>query len=75
MIEQIIYWAGVTALLTASLTVTISCIWLLFRALVKLLWGDLRKSYNLMQLNYFMREIEKKGLARCKEDFQKSISS
>ena len=54
MIEQLIYWAGVISLLTLSVTVIIFCLWLLFRALAKLLWEDLKKSYHLMQLNYFM---------------------
>lgn len=72
MIEQIIYWAGVVSLLTFSVTLTAFCLWLLFRALAKLLWGELRKSYHLMQLNYFMHRLKDKGLAWCVDDMNKN---
>lgn len=72
MMEQVIYWVGVVSILSTSLALTFFSLWLIFRALAKLLWKDLRKSYHLMQLNYFMNKLEQNGLAWCVDDMNKN---
>jgi hypothetical protein len=66
--EQIIYWTGATALILLSVTTIAFCLWLLLRGFSKLLWQELKKNYNLMQLNYFMNRLEKNGRAWCVEE-------
>lgn len=64
--EQIIYWTGVTALILISITVIVFCLWMVLRGFSKLLWQELKMNYNLMQLNYFMSQLKKKGLRETK---------
>lgn len=72
MIEQIIYWVGVTAILLAAVTTILFCLWITLRGLNVLIWKELKDSYNLLQVNYFMGELKKKGRAWCIDDMNKN---
>ena len=72
MIEQIIYWTGVTALLVASITTILFGLWITLKGLNPLIWKELITSYNLVQLRYFMGELKKKGRAQCVDDMNKN---
>lgn len=66
--EKIIYWTGVTALMLLSATAIAFCLWLLLRGFSRLIWQELKKNYNLMQLNYFMNQLERKGYRETKKE-------
>jgi len=65
MIEGLIYWAGVTALLSASVLATLFSVYLISRGFSKLLAKELRRSYNHVQLLFFMAKLKEKGYAQC----------
>lgn len=72
MIEQLIYWTGVTALLSATLSVTVASLWFLSMAIREGIIKDLGRTYRHAQLYFFMMEIKKKGYTKAIDDAGKS---
>jgi hypothetical protein len=71
MIEIIIYWTGVIALLSVGLLAIFFSWWLILGALLKLIIKELGRNYTHIQLCFFMRELKKKGYAQTVEDIGK----
>lgn len=72
MIENLIYWTGVAAILSGALLVSTVGLYLTVSIFLTLLVKELKSSYNHIQLYYFMRELKKKGYAQAVEDIGKS---
>ena len=71
MIESLIYWTGVMALTSIGLLAVFFSWWLILGALLKLIVKDLRRTYNHVQLYYFMRQLKEKGYAQSVDDIDK----
>ncbi len=71
MIENLIYWAGVVALLSVGTLVTLFSLYLIICALLQMLVKELKRSYNHVQLYYFMAQLKEKGYAQAVDDIGK----
>lgn len=65
MIENLIYWTGVATLLSVGLLVTLFSLYLIICALLQMLVKELKRSYNHVQLYYFMKQLKEKGYAQA----------
>ena len=73
MIEFLIYWTGVIALLSAFSAVTFFCWWLLLKGLIKLVVNRLNSLYLHAQLYYFMGQIMNKGYAQVMKEVERKV--
>lgn len=68
MIEQIIYWSGVAAVLSFLAAVIVFSLGVLFLATKNMLIKNLRSTYRHAQLYFFMKEVMEKGYAQAKSE-------
>lgn len=71
MIENLIYWTGVTTLISIGLLVTLFSLYLIICALLQMLVKELKRTYNHVQLYYFMAQLKEKGYAQTVDDIGK----
>ena len=71
MIESLIYWTGVATLLSVGLLVTLFSLYLIVCALLQLLVKELKRTYNHVQLYYFMAQLKEKGYAQAVDEIEK----
>lgn len=68
MIENIIYWVGVSAIACLSITVILLSFIVSQILITRHLTKELKSAYNHVQLYWVMNELKKKGYAQCVED-------
>jgi len=71
VIESLIYWTGVATLLSVGLLVTLFSLYLIVCALLQLLVKELKRTYNHVQLYYFMAQLKEKGYAQAVDEIEK----
>ena len=71
MIESLIYWVGVIALTSVGILAIFFSWWLILGALLKLIVKDLKRTYNHVQLYYFMAQLKEKGYAQAVDEIGK----
>lgn len=71
MIESLIYWVGVIALTSVGILAIFFSWWLILGALLKLIVKDLKRTYNHVQLYYFMQQLKEKGYAQAVDEIGK----
>lgn len=71
MIENLIYWTGVVTIFSVGLLVTLFSLYLITCAPLQMLVKELKRSYNHMQLYYFMAQLKEKGYAQAVDDIGK----
>jgi len=72
MIEQLIYWTGVTALLSAAVALLAASIGIIAIVIRERIVKNLGRAYRHAQLYFFMMEIKKKGYYKAVEDAGKT---
>lgn len=75
MINEIIYWTGVCALVSIGLLVIVIAIWVSARMLRNEIVKDLKSAYHHVQLVYFMKEIKKRGYKLALEDYDVRVNN
>tara|TARA_R110000851_G_scaffold30569_2_gene83438 strand:+ start:115 stop:354 length:240 start_codon:yes stop_codon:yes gene_type:complete len=70
MIEQLIYFVGVTVILSFGILSIVCIIYLIAYVTKNLLVTKLLNMYEHAQLLYFMRQIIKKGYVKAMKDVQ-----
>lgn len=71
VIENLIYWTGVITLMSIGLLAIFFSWWLILGALLKLIVKELKRTYNHVQLYYFMAQLKEKGYAQAIDEIDK----
>ena len=71
MINDLIYWVGVVAIIVFCLTLTVACLWVLLMGFTTLIVEELGRAYKHAQLYYFMSRLKRTGLKELLKDVDK----